>query len=185
MGMATLVPLAADDFLRLHGDEYGIELIDGEIRRFPMPGLEHGEICGNIYYHLREVVKRNRLGRVMTNDPFVRTRTNPDGCRGADVLYVSYDTYAADLPTPKGAISPPLELVVEVRSPRDSDIDLANKTNEYLAAGVRVVMVVDPETRSAGVFRSGELPQRFANGDVVTLPDILPGFAVPIAEFFA
>lgn len=43
MSTATLPPpigpMTADEFLRLHGDESGIELIDGQIVRLPMPGL--------------------------------------------------------------------------------------------------------------------------------------------------
>jgi Uma2 family endonuclease len=184
MSIATPPLVSGDEFLLSHGDESGIELVNGIIVRSPMPGLEHGEVCGNAYHYIREVVKRGNLGRVMTNDPFVRTRTNPDGCRGADVLYISYDTLPADLPTPKGAITPPLELVVEVRSPSDTVPQMAAKAFEYLEAGVKVVLVLDPDTASAGVFRLNELPQRFHNGDTVTLPDVLPGFAVPVVRFF-
>ncbi|MGL6097453.1 MAG: Uma2 family endonuclease [Fimbriiglobus sp.] len=186
MSPTTQAPplMTADEFLRLHGDETGIELIDGEIVRLPMPGIEHGEVCGNAYFVIREFVKPRKLGRVATNDSYVRTRQNPDGCRGADVLYISYMTFPADQPTPRGAISPPIELVVEVRSPTDTIAALTRKAAEYTEAGVRVVVVLDPDTESAAVFRGDELPQRFHNGDEFTLPDILPGFAVPVKAFF-
>lgn len=176
----TLV--TADEFLKHHGDESGIELVNGVVTRLPMPGFEHGEICLNAGALIREVVKRDKLGRVVSNDSFIRT--SPTGCRGADVAYVSYATLPADVPIPKGPITPPLELVVEVRSPSDPYRAVADKAYEYLDAGVRVVLVIDPETQSAGVFRLNELPVRFHNGDVVTLPDILPGFAVPVSKFF-
>lgn len=45
-------------------------------------------------------------------------------------------------------------------------------------------MVVDPETESIAVFREEELPQRFHNGDIVTLPGVLPGFKAPVKAFF-
>jgi Uma2 family endonuclease len=189
MSATTLPPasaplVSADEFLRLHGDESGIELINGVITRLPMPGTDHGIVCGNAYHYIREVVKAGNLGRVMTNDTFVRTRTNPDGYRGADVAYISHDILPATVPHPKGPLVPPLELVVEVRSPSDSYGEVATKAYEYLDAGVRVVMVIDPETNSVGVFRPNELPVRFHNGDVVVLPDVLPGFAVPVGKFF-
>ncbi len=185
MSTATLPPpalVSADDFLRSHVDESGVELIDGVITRLPMPGNDHGVICGNAYHHVREVVKAGNLGRVMCNDSFVRT--TPTGVRGADVSYISYSLLPAHVPTPKGALTPPLELVVEVRSPTDPYKLLVNKAYEYLDAGVLVVMLIDPETESVGVFRANELPIRFQNGDVVVLPDILPTFAVPVAKFF-
>jgi Uma2 family endonuclease len=186
MSTATAAPplVTADEFLRLHGEESGVELVSGVIVRIPMPGSEHGEVCGNAYHFIREVAKRDKLGRVMSNDTFVRTRMNPDGFRGADVVFVSYATLPADQPTPKGPLTPPLELVVEVRSPSDSVRAVSDKAYEYLEAGVKVVLVLDPETESAGVFRLNELPQRFHNGDTVTIPDVLPGFAVPVKQFF-
>ena len=101
------------------------------------------------------------------------------------MAFVSYSTRAADNPPPAGALIPPLELVVEVRSPSDSINDMTAKATEYLDAGVKVVVILDPQTDSAGVFRPDELPQRFHNGDELKLDDILPGFAVPVARFFA
>jgi Uma2 family endonuclease len=182
--MSTATRMTADEFLKQHGDESGVELVDGQVVRLPMPGLQHGEVCLNVGAILREFVKANRLGRVMSNDPFIRTRTNPDGCRGADVLYISYATLPADVPTPKGAYTPPLELVVEVRSPTNTIPELTAKANEYLDAGVQVVLILDPETASVGVFRAEELPFRLHNGDELTLPDVLPGFAAPVKRFF-
>lgn len=177
-------PMSADEFLRDHGDDSGIELIDGQIVRLPMPGLEHGEVCANVAILIGAHVKANRLGRVFSNDSFIRVRSNPDAVRGPDVMFIGYRTLAADLPTPKGAFTPPLELVAEVRSPTDSIREMTRKADEYLEAGVRVVLIFDPDTDSVGVFRPDELPQRFHNGDEFTLPDILPGFAVPVAKFF-
>ena len=49
---------------------------------------------------------------------------------------------------------------------------------------VRVAVVFDPPTESVGVFRPWELPQRFSNGDDLKLADVLPGFSVPVRQFF-
>jgi len=174
--------MTADEFLRLHGDESGIELVNGQIVRLPMTGGRHGEVCGHAAYAIGSFVKGNKLGRMATNHTFIVT--SPTSVRGADVLFVSYAILPTNMPTPVGALTPPLELVVEVRSPTDSFADLDDKADEYLRAGVRVVLVLDPETESAGVYRLNELPHRFHNGDVVTLPEVLPGFAVPASRFF-
>ncbi len=187
MSTATLptapAPLvSADDFLRLHGDESGVELVKGVVTRLPMPGGQHGEVCGNAHGILREHVKPNKLGRLFTNDSFVRT--TPTGVRGADVMFISYATLPAHVPTPVGAITPPVELVVEVRSPSDTVAQMTAKAEEYLNAGVRVVLNLDPQTDTATVHRLNELPQRFSNGDLVTLPEVSPAFAVPASKFF-
>ena len=180
----TVGLMTGDDFLARYGDQTGYELAKGHLKKIPMPGAIHGEVCGNAYHLIREFVKANRLGRIFANDTFIRTRTNPDGVRGADVCFVGYATRPADNPPPVGALIPPLELVIEVRSPSDTIGEMTVKATEYLDAGVKVVVVLDPQTDSAGVFRPDELPQRFHNGDELKLDDILPGFAVPVARFF-
>lgn len=177
-------PMTGEEFLRQYGDQSGVELVDGQVVRLPMPGLVHSEVCLNAGAIIRDFVKPRKLGRVFSNDPFIRTRTDPDGYPGADVLYISYETLPADQPTPAGSYAPPLELVVEVRSPSNTVTELTRKATEYIEAGVKVVVILDPDLEAAAVFRADELPQRFHNGDTLTLPDILPGFAVPVKAFF-
>lgn len=174
--------MTADEFLRLHGDESGIELINGQIVHIPAGGNRKAEINMNVICTIGNFVKANRVGRVCSHDSFVRTRH--DCVRGADLLFVSYELLLASEPTPKGAISPPLDLVAEVRSPNESIGEIISKADEYLDAGVRVVLIVDPETANVGVFRPNDLPQRFHAGDILALPDVLPGFAVPVKQFF-
>jgi Uma2 family endonuclease len=110
--------------------------------------------------------------------------TNPDSYRGADVLYISYALLPKDQPVPKGPLEVAPELVVEVRSPTDRLKTVLAKGQEYLDAGVKYVMIIDPETESVGVFHDEELPIRFHNGDTVTLPGLFPDFAVPARAFF-
>ena len=186
MTSATLAlpTMTADEFLREYADDSRVELVDGHLRRLPMPGAEHGRVCVKAILTLGAFIEQHNLGRVMSNDTFIRTRTDPVGFRGADVCYISFATLPADQPMPVGHLIPPLELVVEVRSPSDSMPDMTEKAAEYNRAGVQVVLVLDPQTESVEVFRERELSQHFHNGDRLTLPDILPGFDVPIAQFF-
>jgi Uma2 family endonuclease len=85
---------------------------------------------------------------------------------------------------PAGPLEFPPALVVEVRSPSDSVRQMTDKTNEYLDAGVTVVIVLDPLTDSAAACRPGEWPQRYHNGHELKIPDFLPEFAVPIKKIF-
>jgi Uma2 family endonuclease len=75
-------------------------------------------------------------------------------------------------------------LVVEVRSPSERWGELFAKIGEYLQAGVRVVIALDPATATASVYRPDELPQIFHNGDALVVPDVLPGFLVPVLRLF-
>lgn len=174
--------MTTDEFLAKHIDDDGIEFVRGKIVRLPMPEFEHGRICGNVYFQLRLFVEPNRRGRLATNDSFIRMSSG--NVRGPDVMFISYARLPADIPTPKGAIDPPVDLVVEVRSPSDYPKLVDAKVEEYLESGVTAVLVIDPRDHSAIVHRPGKPSQDFAGGDTLTLPDVLPGFAVEVAKFF-
>jgi Uma2 family endonuclease len=177
--------MTAEEFVKLHGHESGVELIKGKLVRLPMPGAEHGDVCLTAGSIVRNQVKSNGLGRAFGNDTFVRVTTNPDTYRGADVCFVSYSRLPKEQPRPKGPLEMPPELVIEVRSPTDRTGDIQIKVGEYLNAGVTVVVVLDPNIEVATVYRQTEdIPQRFSNGDELTLPDVLPGFSVPVKRFF-
>ena len=62
--------------------------------------------------------------------------------------------------------------------------DVQIKIGEYLNAGVGVVLLLDPKSAAVTVYRQDELQQLLHNSDELTLPDVLPGFSVPIAKFF-
>ena len=73
---------------------------------------------------------------------------------------------------------------MEVRSPSDAWTDVFAKVEEYLAAGVSVVLVVDPEKGTVSACRPGPRQEDFHAGDTLTVPDVLPGFAVEVARLF-
>ena len=85
--------------------------------------------------------------------------------------------------TPRG-IGPSPDLAIEVRSPHDRMKPLIAKAVEYLDAGVLVVVLLFPETNSAAIHRKNAAPVALAATDTLELPDILPGFSVPVSAFF-
>lgn len=181
---AAATPLmTAAEFLAKHGDESGVELIKGRVVRLPMPGGKHGVICGNAYFLVREFVKKHDLGWIMSNDTFVRTGVEPDTFRGADVCFLSYARLPKDQEVPDGPVPAP-DLVIEVKSPTDRLKQLSDKAYEYIDAGVAVVVVLFPETKTAAIYRGESLPIALGTSDALTLPDLLPEFRVPVSRFF-
>ena len=175
--------MTAAEFLKLHGGECGIDLVKGRIVRDPLPGGEHGIVCGQAFAILFGFVKPRGLGRLMTNDTFIYAGTNPDSVRGADVSYISYNRLPKDQPAPKGPFEIPFELVIEVRLPTDRMREISKKIDDYLEAGVDVVVLLEPAVQNATIFRK-DSEQQFTIEDELTLPDILPGFSVPVRKFF-
>lgn len=174
--------MTAEEFARRHGNDR-VELVKGIVVEMPMPFPKHGMICAIVTRLLANHVADHDLGRVMSNDSFVQTRQNPPSVRGADVCYWSYERLPRG-EVPDGLLPGTPDLIVEVRSPTDRWTVVFTKVAEYLEAGVRVVIVLDALTVTASVYRPDELQQIFDNGDTLTVPDVLPGFAVPVKKFF-
>jgi Uma2 family endonuclease len=160
------------------------ELVKGVVKEYPVPTQKHGFICARITRLIGNHVEAHNLGRVTSNDSYVQVGRDPDTVRGGDVCYFSYERLPrGDMPDGLLPVAP--DLVVEVRSPTDRWTNIFSKVGEYLSAGVRVVVVLDPASASASVYRDDELQQIFHNGDELTAPVVLPGFAVPVSRLFA
>ncbi|HET6422282.1 MAG TPA: Uma2 family endonuclease [Planctomycetaceae bacterium] len=179
---AADVLLTAEEYLHCAPSDYPSELVRGKIVTMNPPFSAHGYWCSEIAGTLRDFVRANRLGRVLTNDGGVITTRGPDTVRGADVAFYSYERVPPG-PPPEGYWPAP-DLVVEVRSSDDRWIAIQRKVTEYLESNVRVVVVIDPAPQCMHVFTS-DFPSEVLSGDhVLTFPQILPGFSLRITDFF-
>ena len=175
--------ITAEEFRLLPDDGTPRELVRGRIVAMTVPAPRHGYFCALIVFFLNEFVRPHDLGRIMCNDAGVVTERDPDTVRGPDVSYYSYARLPKG-PLPEGYLKIAPEAAFEVRSPRDRWPATNARANELLGAGVTVVCVLDPKTESVTVYTNDNPPQPFYKGDVLTLPDVLPGFELPIARLF-
>jgi Uma2 family endonuclease len=174
--------LTAEEFARQYSGSK-VELVEGELQEFASHFPKTGKVCAMMAWFLGRHVAERDLGHVMTNDSFVKTRSDPDTVRGADVCYYNYERLPRG-EVPDGLLPVVPDLVVEVRSPSDSWSRIFTKVGEYLGVGVRAVVVLDAVSTSASVYRAEELQQIFHNGDELVVSDVLPGFAVPVRRLF-
>lgn len=174
--------LTAEAFCQHYG-KLRVELIAGVVKELPMPFPKHGKMCGLIAFHILAHVFKHDCGHVAINDSFVKTKSNPDTVRGGDLCYWSYERQPRG-PIPEGLLPAAPELVVEVRSPSQNWVDIFAKVIEYLSAGVLAVVIVDPVSETVSVYRTNEFQHIFHNGDELTIPDVLPGFAFRIHQLF-
>jgi len=180
---ATPVLITAEEFARRSDPGYPEELVRGRIVPMPQPNRRHGQICAQSVYLLRRFLEDHDLGHVLSNDAGVITERDPDTVRGADVAFYSYARLPkGPLPQSYGPEVP--ELVVEVRSPSDRWPKVLYKIAEYLEAGVRVVIVLDDESRTAILYFADRASVTLKSDDELTIPEILPGFAVVVRRFF-
>ena len=174
--------ITGDQLARMPDRELS-ELIDGRIVRMSPTNPEHGRIEMKIAAALFSFVSTHNLGLVLPGEVGIFTRWSPDRVRGADVLFISHAQYERRTKT-RGFLDVAPELVVEILSPENAHIDMREKVREYLAIGVHVVLVVDPDSRTIAAERPGGGVRRYGVDEIVPCDEVLPGFSMPIAAVF-
>ena len=181
-GSATIAtvtrPATEDDLLGTPRDGHKYEHVDGQIRMSPAGG-RHGYVCVQLGMLLNAFVKERRLGHVFDSGTGFRL---PGGnVRVPDVSFVAMGRFGDPQP-PIGFPDLAPDLAVEVLSPDDRTRDILDKVGEYLQAGTRLVWVIDPEQRSAVVYRSLGDVRTLGRRDSLDGDDVLPGFRCRLAE---
>jgi Uma2 family endonuclease len=174
----------AETLLQLPDDGNRHELVRGEIRTMPPAIRRHGLIAMEFSGRLFAYVKAHALGRVYAAETGFRLRRDPDTVRAPGAAFISA---TRNLPEPSltGYEDIVPDLVAEVVSPHDSAASVEEKVQEWLQAGVRMVLVLHPTTRSVTRFRSLTDIQVLTSADELDLGDVVPGFHCPVAEIFA
>jgi Uma2 family endonuclease len=174
--------MTADELLQLPDDGMLHELVQGELRTMAPPGAEHGKIAGELFGWLWQYVKTHNLGDVYIAETGFRIATNPDTVRAPDVAFVCSERLSA--PTPRGYWPFAPDLVAEVISPSDIYLEVEEKVQEWLAAGVRLVLVVNPRQRSVTSYRSRTDVTFLTEDDTLDGGDVVLGWSLPVRELF-
>lgn len=157
---------------------YPAELYDGRIV-YKMSNFEHGVIHENVAYKIRNYLESHPVGLLSGNANY---RLRPDrkrDSRAPDISFVVNDR----LPQSRRRYLPMApDLAIEILSPVDSFDKVMEKVEEYLQAGVKNVWLIIASTREVLVCRpEGKHSVR----DVLTAPELLPGFELPVQDIFA
>jgi Uma2 family endonuclease len=174
--------LTAEEYLLLPDDGRRTELRRGVVVYMNLPGFRHGEVCSNVHHFIDNFVRAHNLGRTLTNDSGIITMRDPDTVRGADISFYSYGRVPKGR-SPVGYAGASPEIVFEVVSPSNTRREIADKTVEYLKAGVNVVCIVDPQYKSVNLDYP-ELPTEKLQGDDQLTFAELPGFSLPVRKLF-
>jgi len=175
--------ITAEEFFQMPDPPDGSqqELVQGEIVTMPPPGGRHGVCCQKVGRRVANFVDDNRRGTVTSNDTGFISERDPDTVRGPDVSYWSKERLPEVL---DGYIEVPPDLAVEVISPSDVFSRIQRKIREYLARGVRLVWVVDPEGRCVTVYRRQGQATILEQNEILAGEEVLPGFSCLVAELF-
>jgi len=157
------------------------ELVRGHIVVREPPGTRHGSIAARLSYLLADHVYRHDLGVVCSQDTGFKIESEPDTVRAPDVAFIGRARVGQIPATGYAAFAP--DLVAEIVSPDDRPGELLAKVAQWLAAGTRLVWVIDPERREARAYREdGDLAVIGAEGRLLGGESVLPGFSCLLAD---
>jgi len=176
--------LTAEEFFLLPSRDDGLktELVRGRVVTMCLPGGDHGEAQGNIFSLIKQYIRGKAIGRVMV-ETGMRTELKPDSVRGPDVSYWSKERLQLGVRVPKYPDAA-ADLCVEVLSPGNTTREMNDKIKEYFFSGVRMVWIVDPDARTAVVYRQPGEGRILWEDATITGEDVIPGFECKVADFF-
>ncbi len=173
----------AEELFNMPDDGYRYELVRGELRKMAPTGGEHGWIESDIDSSLNPYVKANNLGRTFSGDTGFLLERDPDHVRAPDIAFVRRERIEAIGKTVFFWPEAP-DLAIEVISPNDRYTEINEKVADWLAAGTRMVVVVNPRNRTVNVHTPGSTIT-LKLGDTLDGGDVVPGWQMPVADIFS
>ncbi|MBW4564011.1 MAG: Uma2 family endonuclease [Mojavia pulchra JT2-VF2] len=159
--------------------EYRMELVKGNIIVMSPSGYESDEVAAEMVSQLRNWVKPRKLGRITASSAGFRL-PNSD-LRAPDASFVLAERLRR---SPKSFAQLAPDLTVEVKSPSDNLEDIRAKIQEFLSLGTKVGILLNPDEQIVEVYNLGKEVIVLHNGDVITVPELLPGWEVPVSDLW-
>lgn len=175
--------MTAEELLVLHMPDKSTELVRGRLVVREPPGGYHGQVSATLTGLIWSCVRAQRLGRVLGQDTGFKIGSNPDTVRAPDVAFVREERAAEARSRGYPELAP--DLVAEIVSPGDRRGEVLEKVGQWLAAGSRLVWVIDPERRQAQVYRPDGTITLVDEAGSLGGEDVLPGFSCTLDEVLA
>ncbi len=179
MGTKTLMSLA--EYERLPEDGMLHELIEGELIAVAHPKYRHMWISHTVRDALNEAAGTHGLGKSFIEMAYL-IREDPPTLRVPGVSFVRAERLRP--PSDEGYLMFAPDLVAEILSPSDSAQEVREKVRQFLNAGTSVAWVVYPKLREVEVYCADGSARVLNEHQSLELPDLLPGFSLPVAKIF-
>jgi Uma2 family endonuclease len=183
-----------------------MSILQPPVRFTPEEVERAGERDGKLYELIDGVLKEKRVGfwelfiaaRIVerlnahfyphegaaASEVMIYCFTRPNHGRKPDVVYVRNNQFPNNR-IPQGDIHTAPHLVVEVLSAGNTGIEVDDKLEEYLSAGIPLVWIVNPDRRTVRVYRGGDGTTRLIRGqETFENEPLLPGFRMVLADIF-
>ena len=176
--------MTAQELLEYTHEPYRQELLDGILYEMEPPGTEHGVVAMRIGVSLATHVGEHDLGFAFAGEIGFQLRSDPDTVRAPDAGFVSQARVEAAGGIPTGYWPGPPDLAIEVVSPTDRRSQVEGKALDWLAAGTRAVVVLDPPLRTATVYRARDDVRILTAEEQLELGDVVPGWSARVGDLF-
>lgn len=173
----------AAELLEYRNEPYRQELVRGRLHEMEPRGAFRGAVAARAGAVLAAHVRSRGLGQTFAAETGFHLRSDPDTVRAPDASFVTRERIDA-IGIPAGYWPGAPDLAIEVISPSDRGPQVTAKALDWLAAGARAVVVLDPANRTGEVHRADSPVEALVLADTLDLDDVLPGFAVPLADLF-
>jgi len=172
-----------DDLLTMEdGNRY--ELVDGKLMEMEMSTWS-SYVAGVLFRLLANHCVEKNLGWVFPEGTsFQCFADDPGKVRKPDSAFIQLSRLSAEQARREGHSTVAPDLAVEVLSPRDVAYDVDRKVEEYLAAGVPVIWVINPDTCTVKIFKAENQVVMLHQDDELTDDTLLPGFRCTVRELF-
>lgn len=177
--------MTAAEFLEHPWGDAPVELVHGEVRvAAAFPAGAHARIMTTIFVALHAFVAPRGLGSVYPDNTGYALPHRDDTVRGPDVSFVRAGQLPAEIPL-RGLFEVAPDFGVDVLSPSDTYAEVAEKLDDFFAAGTQLVWLVDPRRRRIEAVTPEGARRVFAEGGVADGAPVLPEFSIAVADVFA
>jgi Uma2 family endonuclease len=174
--------LSLEAFLELPEEKPALEYFDGVVTQKVTPKTRHSALQWDLLERFNRAGLPSRQWRA-----FPELRATFGGASVVpDVAVYRWERIPRN---PDGTLQDdvfePPDVAVEIASPKQSVRQLDRRCQWYVAHGVRLALLVDPDTESVTAFRPDTPPRSHSGVESVDCGDALPDFAFVAQDLFA
>jgi Uma2 family endonuclease len=106
--------------------------------------------------------------------------------RAADAAWVHKSRWEALSDADQARFAPIIcpDFVIELRSPSDNLDELKEKMAQWVANGVQVGWLIDPESKTVSIYRLGEEPEILTHPTSIQGNGVMAGFELVMARIW-
>lgn len=175
-------PLTLEEFLRLPEEEPSLEFLDGVVTQKVSPKGKHSALQTDFAEHLNRIGRKGKVARA-----FNELRITFAGAsRVPDIAVYRWARIPLDA---RGQVAneftEPPDIAIEIVSPEQSLTSLVRRCLWYVANGVQVALLIDPDDESVLAFRPDRPVGAWTGADCIDLSEVLTDFELTVDELFA